>query len=120
MTLMRNSVTEDTKKIIRWRSGGMCELCGAEPATNFHHRRARGMGGTRRQVHSPEWIMHLCGSGTTGCHGYIEAHPEISYAKGWKLRGTRPASTPVQVFAIGWVILTPDGNYEPHRWNPDG
>ncbi len=113
-------ISDITKQVVRRRSGGMCERCGVERATNLHHRRARGMGGTRRAVHTAEWLLHLCGTGTTGCHGYIEAHPQISYAKGWKLRGTRPATTPVQLYAHGWVVLHPDGTVEPHRWTPDG
>jgi hypothetical protein len=95
----------------------MCERCGIEPATNIHHRRARGMGGTKTQIHTAEWLLHLCGSGTTGCHGYIEAHPEISYSKGWKLRrGHIPEQTPVQTPA-GWVILTAEGDYKPWTWS---
>lgn len=78
------------------------------------------MGGTKRAIHGPEWVLHLCGSGTTGCHGYIESHPEISYGRGWKLRGTRhPSNAPAQLHGQ-WYILLPDGTLEPHRWNPDG
>lgn len=40
-----------------------------------HHRRPKGSGGT-----SEEWVgqaancLILCGSGTTGCHGWVESH----------------------------------------------
>jgi hypothetical protein len=113
-------ISEATKAIVRDRSSGVCEVCLAVPATNFHHRRARGMGGTKRNIHGPDWVLHLCGSGTTGCHGYIESHPEISYAKGWKIRGTHtPATIPVELHGE-WLILQPDGTARPHRWTPDG
>jgi hypothetical protein len=113
-------ISDTTKQIVRDRSAGICEVCQAAPATNFHHRRARGMGGTRRPIHGPDWVLHLCGSGTTGCHGYIETHPEVSYARGWKLRGTRdPSIAPVQLCGQ-WYILLPDGTMEPHRWSPRG
>jgi hypothetical protein len=114
------AISQATVDLVHERSGGACEVCGAARATNLHHRRARGMGGTKAPIHGPEWLLHLCGTGTTGCHGYIEAHPETSYAKGWKLRRNRdPAISPVQLGGQ-WVILTPDGGREEHRWSPSG
>lgn len=114
------AISQTTVDLINERSGGVCEVCEAAPASNLHHRRARGMGGTRAQIHGPEWLLHLCGTGTTGCHGYIENHPEISYSKGWKLRRTRePAISPVQLGGR-WYILTPDGRREEHHWRPGG
>lgn len=69
------------------------------------------MGGTVRNIHTPDWLMHLCGSGTTGCHGYIETHPDISYVKGWKMRQhQRPETSPVQTH-YGIVILERDGTF---------
>ena len=114
-----NPVHPWVRKLILRRSGGYCERCGLEPGTNIHHRQARGMGGTKRLIHSPEWLLHLCGSGTTGCHGYIESHPSISYSKGWKLRRSHTAATPVQT-AYGWVVLNPDGTTSPHHWADNG
>ena len=112
-----NPVSTWVRGLVNKRSGGVCERCGIKPATNIHHRRARGMGGTRRDIHSAEWLLHLCGTGTTGCHGYIEAHPEISYSKGWTLRQNRRArDTPVQTSA-GWDILNSDGTTTPWTWS---
>jgi hypothetical protein len=97
----------------------MCEVCDAEPASNFHHRKPRGMGGTRLPIHGPEWLLHLCGTGTTGCHGHIENHPELSYSMGWKIRGIRhPRDAPVRLHGQ-WYILLPDGGKAPHRWTTD-
>jgi hypothetical protein len=44
---------------------------------SFHHRRPRGMGGTRRaDVHSLSALVLTCGDGTQGCHGYAESYRE--------------------------------------------
>ena len=49
---------------------GHCRLCG-KPGTNLHHviPRSRGLA-----AWSESNLVPLCGSGTTGCHGLIEAH----------------------------------------------
>ena len=73
---------------VRARSRGVCEMCVDAPGTNFHHRLRRSQGGQD----SDENLLHLCGSGTTGCHGYIHANPSWSYLHGALLkRGQDPA-----------------------------
>lgn len=64
---------------IAQRSKGMCEarlpkVCeGRAPvdeegrAINIHHRQPRPVG-----PNTMENLVHLCGSGTTGCHGWVE------------------------------------------------
>lgn len=78
------------------RSGGRCEVAiesiceGA--ATNVHHRKPRGQGG-RNVMRN---LLHLCGSGTTGCHGYIEHNRDVSYTNGWLVRQQQaPGQVPV-------------------------
>lgn len=111
-------ITRDTRDLLAQRSGGACELCG-QAATNAHHRAPRGMGGTTRNIHTVEWLLHICGSGTTGCHGWIETHRERSYHHGWLMRRhQRPETSPVWIYGGALVILTPDGNYEP--WGARG
>lgn len=72
--------------LLTLRSGGMCE--GRTPAciapggavgllprykVSIQHRRARGMGGSRlAETHTLDNLLLLCGSGTTGCHGWVE------------------------------------------------
>jgi hypothetical protein len=42
------------------------------------------MGGTRDPLsRHPSNIVLICGSGTTGCHGWIETHREDALAVGW-------------------------------------
>jgi len=68
------------------RSGGMCE--GRTPAcaaprrfllgmpreqVSVQHRRAQGMGGTALdETHSLANLLLLCGTGVSGCHGWVE------------------------------------------------
>lgn len=44
-----------------------------------HHRRPRGQGGTSDpRVGAISNCLILCGSGTTGCHGWVEKYREIA------------------------------------------
>lgn len=74
------------------RSNGVCELCGASRGSNWHHRKARSQLG----LWTPANGLHLCGSGTTGCHGWVESHPAFSYENGWRLHTIdEPEAVPV-------------------------
>lgn len=65
------------------RDGGRCVRCGAVLTTNWpsyscHHRQSRSVG--------PDTLdnrIMLCGTGTTGCHSYVHAHPAEARANGW-------------------------------------
>lgn len=104
--------------LVLTRSGGRCEL--AIPgvclgvAGTVHHRLKRSAGGPW----SPSNLLRACGSGTTGCHGWTEAHPADAQAAGtWLLRGEDPAVEPV-IMAPGhlwraWWLLDEEGIY---RW----
>lgn len=50
-----------------------CVICG-DLATNSHHVLARSQGGDD----VPACLASLCGSGTSGCHGLIEANDEAA------------------------------------------
>lgn len=51
-------------------------------AYSFHHRKGRG----GKSPHTPQNLVTLCGSGTTGCHGFVHAHPSYSYDHGFMVR----------------------------------
>lgn len=75
--------------ICRTRDGGLCARCGVTLSglSSLHHRKPRGMGGTKDpRSDDPRNLIHLCGSGTTGCHGHIESHRQQAYETGWLLR----------------------------------
>lgn len=113
-----SSPSASTVATLYARAGRRCELCGG-PLSGLagwskHHRRPRGMGGTRVSwVNDVTNLLLLCGSGTTGCHGRVESHREAAYEAGWLLRsGEHPAEVPVLIHARGVVYLTPDGDYQ--------
>jgi hypothetical protein len=93
------------RRLVRERSGDVCEVCGASRATNFQHRVNRSQGGQWSASNG----LHVCGSGTTGCHGRIHHSPEEAYALGWSVKGAfDPAETPVRT-CYGWVLLDDEG-----------
>lgn len=89
------------------RAGGLCELCGGYRASNIHHRRPRGMGGTKAQwINEPSNLLALCGSGTMGCHGMIESNRAEAYDRGWLLRtGSVAEHTPFMDLEGDWWLL---------------
>jgi hypothetical protein len=94
------------------RSGGACERCGRNLQASIfgysvHHRLARGMGGTKTPDDAYRLVV-LCGSGVTGCHGWVESNRAAAEAQGWLIRHgvTKPIDVPV--FADGsWYAITP-------------
>lgn len=65
---------------------------------SMHHRNKAGQGG----LWTPSNILHTCGDGTRGCHGWIEANPASARRKGlWLFRGQAPFATPVQAVFRG-------------------
>ena len=98
---------------VRERSQGRCELCGRAQADGVHHRQPRSAGGSWH----PANLLDLCGSGTTGCHGLVEAHrdpftgyPCDTYLMGWHVhRGEHPAGVVARlahpVYGPGWYDL---------------
>lgn len=110
--------TPDVVEAALERAQYSCELQGCEVGDrrgvdwSIHHRLPRRMGGTKRpEVNQPSALIVVCGSGTTGCHGWIEARRAEAYDMGLLLRaGDNPAQVPVEL-AVGLVWLTEDGRY---------
>lgn len=98
------------RKLVRARSGGICEICGRKPATNFQHRLAVVHGGEYSATNG----IDACGHGNlSGCHGHIHQHPAIAYEQGWSVRsGHNPATQPVWLAGRGRVLLRADGTTE--------
>lgn len=75
---------------------------------SIHHREPRSHPFDR--LHQPENLLQLCGSGTTGCHGWVHAHPARAYRLGYLVHtGKDPATIPVYYRTGGWQQLNPDG-----------
>jgi len=78
------------------------------PGYSCHHRQTRAVG--------PDTLdnrIMLCGSGTTGCHGWVHAHPAEAREHGWIVSRyvSDPAEVPVLHWQRGLVYLTTDGRY---------
>jgi hypothetical protein len=82
-----SGVPPATRRAVRERDQDHCVRCGAQALTgpnSIHHRRPRGMGGTRDpRTHALSNLVLLCGSATTGCHGWIESNRAEAVALGW-------------------------------------
>jgi len=97
------------RQLVAQRSNSVCEVCGNTPASNFHHRKNASQGGPWTASNG----MALCGSGTTGCHGYITEHPEHARRSGWSVPShADPLRTPVWLARHGWVLLNDNGTFE--------
>jgi hypothetical protein len=110
------------RDIVAQRSGGQCEaaidhVC-TRTASSMHHRRKAG------RVWAPSNVLHLCGSGTTGCHGWIEAHPEAAHALGlWLWNHEDPATWSVKMrweSMRSWWFLDDEGilHYDESAFEP--
>ncbi len=103
----------ECRRIVRLRSEGDCEVrikgfCLGR-ATNFQHRKNRSQGG----LWLPSNGLDVCGSGTTGCHGWIHANPEKAYASGWSVKSTKdPATTWFRHPMYGRVMPDDEGEFD--------
>src|ERR1700760_2206091 len=66
----------------------------------------------RHELNLPSNLITLCGTGTKGCRGWVEAHPVEARESGWRLaRGANPATMPVRTFDAVWLLLHDDGGW---------
>lgn len=118
----RTGFAPATRQIILERDGYACVRCGIPVDTSpvgysLQHRDNRGMGGTSDlRINLPCNGITLCGSGTTGCHGWVEANPAEAERNGWAVASwADPATVPVHVHSDGWMMLDPTG----YSWGVD-
>lgn len=91
-----------TREIVLERSEGRCEMCNQRKYLTVHHRKKRSHQGPW----SPDNCLALCGSGTTGCHGWVESHPNDAHATGFHVRPWEDfAAKPVLLHGKTWVKL---------------
>lgn len=104
------------------REEGCCFRCGGYVLHgtrgwdySLQHRRARGMGGSRRpDTNSVQNGILLCGSATSpgGCHAYVEAHPSEAEDKGWRVpQSGDPLLAAVVHWRDGTIHLHSNGRY---------
>lgn len=76
-----------------------CVRCGVR-GSNRHEKLPRSRGGPRDEFNT----VILCGSGTTGCHGWVTANPDAAEREGLYVRGQ----------VIRGIYLGPDVAYQRH------
>lgn len=76
-----------------------CRRCG-HPAESVDHRLPRSRGGDDSLFN----LQALCGSGTTGCHGWKEHNPRDAIAAGFGVAGS----------IVRGVYTGPDALYQQH------
>ena len=75
----------------------------------IHHRKARGMGGTK----NPE--SRSAANGLLvhpSCHAWIESHREDAYEHGWLVHTWQEPSRIPVLRGHDWVVLRDDGTVE--------
>lgn len=112
----KTGATPEVRMEVMVRANFRCERCGVSIQSipmSIHHRRPRAMGGTHRpETNYASNLMALCGSGTTGCHGYLESHRSEAMDYGFIVpQYETPNNVPVKTFIYGWVLLNDDGTF---------
>lgn len=99
MSKKGSPVTPAQRKAVLHRDGWKCRRCWRTVDLNIHHRKLRSQGGTDEA----ENLVTLCGSGTTGCHGWVHANPRIARAHGWMVPSwADPAEWPIRFAEGNW------------------
>ena len=97
-----------------------CVRCGVSLYATHgsrHHRKLRSQGGK----HASDNLVLLCGSGTTGCHGWAHAHPVAARHAGLIVSAyADPVMQPVQYPDGAWWLLASDGTRTRVRGGDDG
>lgn len=110
------TLTKSVRETVLERDLHACVRCGLYITPfgeySIHHRRPRGMGGSKRpSTNSPANLLTLCGTGTTGCHGYIESHREQALEAGYLLTQQQHPDQEAVFTHRGWMLLDDDGGF---------
>lgn len=88
------------------RSGGLCETCTTQRATDYSHRIRR----SQLKLWCPSGATHQC----RPCHRRTDSGDPEANHRGWHLKPWQdPLTTPVYLARHGWVLLLPDGGMRP-------
>ncbi|MCD7100463.1 hypothetical protein [Pseudoclavibacter sp. 13-3] len=110
-------MTDHVRMTVSGRDDERCALtrlyCGPQTQHSYHHRVLRSQGG----VDNPETLVLLQGTGTTGVHGWVHAHPASARLLGYLVPSWGdPAVWPVWRYdglgRRGWCRQLPDGYLE--------
>lgn len=106
----------DVKRLVWKRDEGRCARCGNPLGSSYsrQHRKPRAMGGTSRaEINCPANLVMLCGSATTGCHGWAESHRQDAAALGYLVASWQnPHEVPVWCsYRQQWRLLDCAGGW---------
>ena len=87
-----------------------CIICEASYDLQLHHRRPRGMGGTRREsTNSPAALVVVCAEH----HAWLESHRDLARQRGYLVpQHAEPSDVPILRFGR-WEWLCDDGTAVP-------
>lgn len=102
--MTRRDPMAPARPIVTRRSQGMCERCGAERATDMHHRKLR-----RHGDHAPANLVHLCRT----CHNWAHGNPAEALLVGFIVPSwEEPRKAVVKHAWLGRVLIDDDGGWE--------
>lgn len=112
---------EAARTLVRRRDGGRCQMCGRWVdgyVKSIHHRINKGSGGSA-QYERASLLITLCGTGTTGDHGWVTENPTAAGpasegGTGYLLPRNNPDIDPTREPILtyqGWRLLADDGTW---------
>ena len=110
----RSNPSQHVKDLVDARDQYRCVRCGKPfhwSGFSRHHRRLRSH--KWPGLHEASNLILACGSGDTGCHGWIHAHPREAMSLGYIVSGfnDHPELVPILTAQHGWVLLDDKGGW---------